>query len=276
MKSVIVIDTHSFVDLITNSSSELFVCNTTKTVDMVKGLLKELLEMHGRLQGTPTKYSFSDVFGDIQEALYTYNLDLFDPGVVEAWKLYQRAYYDDHQYGRGQSRPVSFVTAVAEEEELQRTHPYFTQMNSSQPATEEEEKQRDTWCRDSLRAEDAIWTKFGAEKAEMDMCLFVEFLKFNNFSIVDIATVQALIPGALTTYITNNRGKYGECSDLFTDVGFPAHLQPVVELYEEYSSWGYRVHKGNIMVRSADDNSVPHELFELIQTYLAAKRYHLG
>lgn len=36
---VSIIETHSFVDLITNSSSEVFVCNTDKSLDFVKGAL---------------------------------------------------------------------------------------------------------------------------------------------------------------------------------------------------------------------------------------------
>jgi len=39
MKFLIVINLHSFIDVITNSSTELFVCDTDKTVEMVKEIL---------------------------------------------------------------------------------------------------------------------------------------------------------------------------------------------------------------------------------------------
>lgn len=42
----LVIPVHSFVDLITNSSSELFVCNTDKSVEMVKEMLVELAKAY--------------------------------------------------------------------------------------------------------------------------------------------------------------------------------------------------------------------------------------
>ena len=40
MKQIGVIGTHSFVDVITNSSTELFVCDTEKTIEAVKQILK--------------------------------------------------------------------------------------------------------------------------------------------------------------------------------------------------------------------------------------------
>lgn len=42
----LVIPVHSFVDLITNSSSELFVCNTDKSVEAVKETLIELIKAY--------------------------------------------------------------------------------------------------------------------------------------------------------------------------------------------------------------------------------------
>lgn len=39
MKKILIINTHSMVDVITNSSTELFVCDTDKTVEMVKEIL---------------------------------------------------------------------------------------------------------------------------------------------------------------------------------------------------------------------------------------------
>lgn len=43
----IVIDTHSFIDVITNSSTEIFVCKTDKSVEMIQDLFREICEKHG-------------------------------------------------------------------------------------------------------------------------------------------------------------------------------------------------------------------------------------
>ena len=51
---------HSFVDLITNSSSELFVCNSDKTLEAFREFLTKLVEMHQELSGEST--AFEDMF----------------------------------------------------------------------------------------------------------------------------------------------------------------------------------------------------------------------
>jgi hypothetical protein len=66
MKQILVINTHSFVDLITNSSSELFVCNTDKSVDMVESLLRKMLDLHNEIHGTSRH--FDDCFGGVYVA----------------------------------------------------------------------------------------------------------------------------------------------------------------------------------------------------------------
>ena len=45
-RDIIIVDVHSFVDVITNSSTELFVCDTDKSVDMVEALVKEIESAH--------------------------------------------------------------------------------------------------------------------------------------------------------------------------------------------------------------------------------------
>ena len=42
MKNILVINSHSVVDVITNSSTELFVCDTNKTLDLVTEILTEM------------------------------------------------------------------------------------------------------------------------------------------------------------------------------------------------------------------------------------------
>lgn len=45
-KNNIIICIHSFVDVITNSSTELFVCDTDKSVDVVRSLINEIQDKH--------------------------------------------------------------------------------------------------------------------------------------------------------------------------------------------------------------------------------------
>lgn len=59
-KERFLIKAHSFIDVITNSSTELFICDTDKTVEFVKEQLLELLRiynMKAELMGwNPLKY----------------------------------------------------------------------------------------------------------------------------------------------------------------------------------------------------------------------------
>lgn len=47
MKTLFIVNSHSIIDVITNSSSELFVCKTDKTLETVKELLKSNTQLYG-------------------------------------------------------------------------------------------------------------------------------------------------------------------------------------------------------------------------------------
>lgn len=62
-KNIIIINPQSFVDVITNSSSELFICNTEKSISMIKSILKSILDKHNKMKGE--NHSYEDCFGEI-------------------------------------------------------------------------------------------------------------------------------------------------------------------------------------------------------------------
>jgi hypothetical protein len=67
MGKVLVIETHSFIDVITNSSTEIFICDTDKTLDAVKEILQMIIDNHNRLaklSGDISPLDFDDVFCD--------------------------------------------------------------------------------------------------------------------------------------------------------------------------------------------------------------------
>ncbi len=45
MKNIYIVNLHSFVDVITNSSTELFIANDAKEVEVVKNILEKMLEI---------------------------------------------------------------------------------------------------------------------------------------------------------------------------------------------------------------------------------------
>ena len=62
MDNQLIIPMHSFVDVITNSSTELFVCDTHKTRQQIGDILKELLSQYNGKTGN--RYAFRDTFRD--------------------------------------------------------------------------------------------------------------------------------------------------------------------------------------------------------------------
>lgn len=60
----ILIPIHSFVDLITNSSSEVFVEATEKTVETVKDIINEVLKLQNSSKTADDLFSFTLVMND--------------------------------------------------------------------------------------------------------------------------------------------------------------------------------------------------------------------
>ena len=78
-------------DLITNSSSELFVCNTDKTLAAVKEVLKALLDAYNLTIDEPIP--FDECYGDIG-----YAKDL--PHVVTSYLSYKSGWWHNpHKWG---------------------------------------------------------------------------------------------------------------------------------------------------------------------------------
>lgn len=67
-------------DIITNSSSELFVCNTDKTIEAVKEVLQVMLDTYNEV--VDSSLSFDNCFGEVG-----YVKDL--PGLVETYVDYK-------------------------------------------------------------------------------------------------------------------------------------------------------------------------------------------
>ena len=269
MKTAFVIKTHSFVDLITNSSSELFICDTKKTVDMVKELLQTLLDTHNKLSECPAG-SFDECFGKIEVAKYTFDINNAPAELVEKYL----SYANTHSWNSDSVKPKSYETAYKKEMELRETHPYHTtKFPSWDKMTPDEKIEQDKLHKDWVKKYDALYTKFGSEKLKIRQELFIYFLETNGFSAEQIEEVKKQQLASIEDHIKNKRGQhiYYYEGEIYTG--------EVSNAYQEFSenlSWNIVVEKGNIVVYSNSDNTIPYELFEIIESYLNASRYHLG
>lgn len=86
MKTLLVINPHSFIDVITNSSTELFVCDTDKTVEMVKQILA----------ADPNVYGYDEP--------WVFNLDEYRKWKVERREAQKRnqEYFEKHKKGNSE------------------------------------------------------------------------------------------------------------------------------------------------------------------------------
>jgi hypothetical protein len=86
MKQLLLLDKHSFVDVITNSSSEIFVCDTDKSEKFIKEFLEKCLETYNF--GNGSNYAFDNCFGPI-EVITEENFEKFVDEYVIDWGLHR-------------------------------------------------------------------------------------------------------------------------------------------------------------------------------------------
>lgn len=263
-KQLLIINHHSFVSLITNSSSELFVCDTKKSIDAVKEILTKLLASHSELSGT--QYNYDDVFGDIELSKYTFDYHSYDPVLRNEYEKY-------NEFGRYSSYdlPNEIEELQEEERELGKTHPYYVQLRAVQKIDPKNYKvePNSLWA-DYCNKRDEIWTGFGAKKIQATGNLFVQFLKDNELFEDYCVDAEKGLCNSIQDHKKNERGQDGQ-------IQFKTEkLNDIYQHFQQYLSYGITIKKGSIIVNSQSDNAIPYELFDLIESYLHAERHHIG
>jgi hypothetical protein len=266
--NLFVINTHSFSSLVTNSSSELFICDTQKSVEMVRELLQKLLKNHNELIGQDI-YKFDECFGNIEVAQYDFSLPKMS-ALYKKWLQYEK--YRDY-YSEDLGRPASLTLAEEKQKQLDKVHPYYTtKWSDYNKMDDEENKKRAILFQDYLGQQNKIWTQYGSEKLALENEIFLEFLKINDFTETSLKKVRALAEESVANHLKDYKGEYTH----ILGGRPPNNLMNAYINFSEYFSWNMEIKKGQILVYSRGDNSIPYELFDLISNYLNAQRYHLG
>jgi hypothetical protein len=97
MEQTIIINIHSMIDVITNSSSELFICDIDKSVEAVKEILEELRCAYEQLENAGIDFDnykvidFYSVFGRIERiedinSLYDF-ITGWDNSMPKFWQM---------------------------------------------------------------------------------------------------------------------------------------------------------------------------------------------
>ncbi len=76
---------HSTVSIITNSSSELFVCDTDKSVEFVESFLQKCLDLYNEARGT--EYTYGETFGTVHTVTED-NIEEFVEEYIIGWISY--------------------------------------------------------------------------------------------------------------------------------------------------------------------------------------------
>ena len=159
------INIHSFVDLITNSSSELFICSTNKAVEAVKELVEEVCKQNS----ISTTTLWEEIFKEPRITDFTLDIAQFPTNLIENYRKYQR-------YGTKKNTEVEHL------EEAERKA--ISQLKQEAGTDDSDFFKRRT------QVTDAIWEKWEAKKVNAELQLLKHFLKTNGCTTAEIESVK--------------------------------------------------------------------------------------
>ncbi len=255
-KSLFILPVHSFVDLITNSSSELFICETKQKLTTFKKTLVKLAELHNeahKLRDTSTEYGYSDLdvtglfsshFRNPRIQPYTFRLDLY-PKCAEYRSICDWMNDDKH--------PIC-VAATQKMNEWRHKNP-------APPYTSDRDKPEYKVYDAHQKAENAYRTK-----------VFAKWEALKNKTETEMFTWAFAQNG-----LDWNSGEPSDCNwqrwrRTFKD----KKIEQFVEDIRQATSYRYGFNAGDIMLETASDNTVPYGFFDDIQRIFRCKRVHLG
>lgn len=97
VKQIIAIDVHSFVDVITNSSTELFVCDTDKTIEAVEEILHKLIDHYNELVELAGNHVEKLDYDEVFDTPYIYTKEMWYNNKSDEYKW---NYHDEKNIGR--------------------------------------------------------------------------------------------------------------------------------------------------------------------------------
>ena len=220
----LIINPQSFVDVITNSSSELFICNSDKSVSLVKDILRDMLDKFNKEESTD--YDYNDCFGY-----------------------------------------VSIIKSIEDASNIS----YFNGM----PKTYEDaldEKRKDILCSEFKKNNPELMLELSKKRggyfearekameyANNQLTRIKRELKLSELSNDD----KPIIPYWWKTGVLKKESK-----ELYDDNWSVWDNSNDFDYVEKYF--------GKLLIFSKEDNSIPYELFDEIESVFSAERLHLG
>lgn len=215
MKKLSIVEFHSFVDLITNSSSELFVCDTKKSLNAVKEIVEKIIcnyyDEIGQYIYSPDTI-WTSVFNEPYIIEKDFDLSVY-PNQDDVDKVTDWNYYDDQREEIGKKLKLKFPYPDSQYEKAS------WQERQGNPVYKEYDEK---YSKAASKAYQVIWDDQNAARDRI-------------------------------------RKYFGLSENL-----------------EYFLSYKITAHKGNIILESSSDNSVPYECWDRINNILNATNYHIG
>ena len=275
MKTIISI--HSFVDLITNSSSELFVLDTKKSVGAVKELIEQLAEIYNRKieitdksNDSPIALSqlWTDVFSEPTSVKYDFQLSDF-PRYGDWRDMFARKYSGCFYSDTTDLHSVEQSAQIALEE-WENAHPRPKYKKDPTEADNKEyENAYEKWHSIERKAVARIYKKWNKMVLDIYAELYNWTAKVNNIDLTPLGELKSHDNRYSSVYFTGMVGENYAAGKRLEAAAFIDEINDAI-------SWGYTFKKGDIFLRSARDNSVPYGFWSDIDSVFSCQRQHLG
>ena len=274
MKTLFKVRIHSYVDLITNSSSELFICSTDKAVDVVKRVIEEIHRnwydniRDTRYDDTPTSELWTEIFREPVVANFTFDWYAFPDELKDEYLK-----YNSDNFNRDCNYFSSVKTGYEAEPEYKRLQkkdreeakkikaPYLEGYKDQSELWEKDEASYRIMEAEANETREKIWKKWAIKRSKSEIAMLEWYLKENGVTPEEMPAV------------TVNECKWGSvCSP----GGLSDRILEMVNNFGDCESWGYNVKKGDILITTTSDNTAPYKIFGAIESMLNAERRHLG
>ena len=279
-----IVSPHSFVDLITNSSSELFVCNTKKSVEAVKDVLKILADLRNqRLPHIEDQYShpmptddklFDGIFCEPVAMEWSFNL--YDFPNHDLWfDMYEDYYAKHYSYLRTEGftpHPVQ-VECQKNMDAWNKKNPAPTYPDDDVVKGKELKAGMKAWeAHRSAQANAAkeLFKKWHDMELAVHKELYTWAAKENGVDLKPLGRLMIMRNSWSNVYFSkmayNTRTNLGNTK-----------AAKFIDAIDDAIGWGYNFKKGDVFLRSDSDNSIPSDFWPDIEgAFSSVTRRHCG
>jgi hypothetical protein len=270
MKTTFIIPVHSFVDLITNSSSELFVCSTKKSIEAVKRIVEEIYSLWYQEAEDSEKRNYPDssqiwkeVFREPENSKYFFDFYSLPQEIRDEYLKYHDWYYEfENTYKGNFEKTKEYQNASRKEKDARLAiEKEYLSLFSCSSVHELYEKHKDAYdemINNQNEAYRKAWKSWENKKSAAFNNVIKHALLQNGFSQEDIQNFKE----------NEVVGKNVQ--------PMKANVLEFAYFVEDCLFWSFNVKKGDILIKTQRDNSAPYEIFGAIESMLNARRIHMG